>query len=841
MTHRVIIGLPRWHFTSPAVFAERLVRGLQAQGHDAHVLLTESGCNHIQESCAESEVPAGLPCVRLPASSDDTWAQRWESLERYLEERAPCYYIMLHDWQNNVIASRLSSRVRLIGLVHAGSELELSQAAHLGEHWQAIVAVSDTLHFKLLNRLPHFAPKILTIRNAVPSLRQLPLKPKNGPLQLVYAGELRPLQKRLDDMAAVALRLAERGVSFRLTFFGEGSYKAELEERLSELIGRGIVYLPGLLNGEALLNALESQQVFLLTSEYEGLSIAMLEAMSRGCVPVVSQLASQSSIIRSGVNALTANVGDIEGFVRNIECLSRDRTYLSRLSSAAFASIRDGGYRIEDMLSSYLKLFSQIEERAMRPAKATNRLPMMLPPQSMDECSIMPGNDESDIKEVNRHMCWPDPPLWRSSKAVSDQPVPPLSLAAYKIFVAASPLYISGVDVFAVNLVRALRQRGFDARILTSQAINGDRSLLDLTSLPIEVIDSPDYLGWPERWRGLIDKLSNSGPSIYVPNYDYANSCVAPQLPSNVRVIGIGHSDDPTHYEHLCRIGHACDAIVGVSNAITNHLSTLAPQFHHKLSTIPYGISASVSATELRSLSKQRGLADRLRVVFTGRLVRSQKRAEDVIAIARELSLRNVPYEMVIIGDGELRSTMERAAGELIMERKIWFAGAQSNAVTLKFLESCDVLLLPSAFEGLSISMLEGMSRAVVPVVSSIRSGVPDVIVNGENGLVAPVGDIHAFADRIEWLSKHRNELGRIAASAASTIHQGYLLDRMIDRYVQLFEQVATAPSIRTLGPIVPPTYIVQELKWTNWFRRVVADPMASLQRVYKRYASRKP
>lgn len=839
MVYRVIIGIPRWHFTGPAVFAQRLVRSLISEGHDAHILLTESGCNHIQESWIESEVPSDLPCARLPVAGDDTWAQRWEALERYLEERAPCFYIMLHDWRNNVIAYRLSNRIRLIGLVQADSELELGQAARLGQHWDAIIGVSENLHFKLLSRLPHLAPKIHTICNAVPSLNQLPLKAQNGPLQLVYSGELRAHQKRLDDMAEVALRLAERGVSFRLTFYGEGSYRPILEDKLGKLIKEGTVALPGRLTGDDLLEALEDQHVFLLTSEYEGLSIAMLEAMSRGCVPVVSRLASQSSVIRSGINSLTASIGDIDGFVQHIQTLASNRTLLANLSVAAFESIRDGGYRVEDMLKSYLNLFRTTSELAAKDRHKRDRYDMPPPPQQVGKVLVLPGNYDSDLAEVNRLAMWPDKPKFKQSIRAKVQPVQLHPLDSYKIFVSASTEYISGVDVFAVQLVRGLRQRGFNACILTSNAASAEKSLLDLTDLPVEVVETPSYLGWPERWRSLIQKLSDCGPCIYIPNYDYANSCIAPRLPAHVRVVGIGHSDDPTHYEHLCRIGHACDAIVGVSTAITRHLSQLIPELSSKLSTIPYGVPAQQSSGNHQSLAQRRGISEELRIVFTGRLVRSQKRAEDVIAIAKELYRRDIPYEMVVIGDGELRSTMERAAGKLIMERKIWFTGAQPNAVTLNFLESCDIFLLPSSFEGLSISMLEAMSRAVVPVVSSVRSGVPDVISDGENGLVAPVADIQSFADRIEWLAANRSELQRIAGAAAETIQQSYLSDHMIDCYVELFKQAIGRQTVRMPGPIAPPYYIAQELRLSSWVRRVAADPLASFRRVSRRLSSR--
>lgn len=54
----------------------------------------------------------------------------------------------------------------------------------------------------------------------------------------------------------------------------------------------------------------------------------------------------------------------------------------------------------------------------------------------------------------------------------------------------------------------------------------------------------------------------------------------------------------------------------------------------------------------------------------------------------------------------------------------------------------------------------------------------------------------------------------------------------MVDRYIQLFEQVVSGPSLRISWSIVPPPYIADELIWTTLLGRVVAGPMASFRRV---------
>ena len=106
------------------------------------------------------ERPADIAFDVLPCGSDDSWGERWEALIRYLEERAPCTYVMVHDWRNNVVAARLSDRVRLIGIVQADRELEFEQAVRLGLYWDAIVAKSDVIHFGLAQRAPQLYPRL---------------------------------------------------------------------------------------------------------------------------------------------------------------------------------------------------------------------------------------------------------------------------------------------------------------------------------------------------------------------------------------------------------------------------------------------------------------------------------------------------------------------------------------------------------------------------------------------------------------------------------------------------------------------------------------------------------
>lgn len=839
MRQKILIGLPQRSLNGPTIFAERLVSALCSSGHDARILFTENGCRLIADAFQESDVSANVPWENLPVGANDTWGQRWEALERYLESNGPCFYLMLHDWRNNVVAPRLSSNVKLVGLVQADSPLEIEQAGRLGHCWDAIVAVSEPIQFKVAALYPHLAPRLVTIRNAVPTLPAPPQKSMAGPLRIAYSGELRPNQKRLDDMLEIARRLADRTENFQLTFFGDGAHRGHLERESRDLVSRGLVAFAGRLDPAELLEQLASQHVFLLTSEFEGLSIALLEAMSRGCVPVMSQLASQSIVVRNGDNALTAPVGDIGAFVAHLERLDRDRALLGKLSSAAFQTIAEGGFAIGSMLASYLDLFKKISDQASRGGFFRKRTAMSPPPQTVAGTSIISHDCDQDLAFMKPVPLWPSGP---ASIRNAGRPSPAWSgrLADCRVIIAASAVTISGVDIFAGHLVKGLRDRGIDARLLGPAPEKAASPLAPPQDCPFETHDprlENNLISYEARWSIAVAQIEAFAPCVYVPDYDLDWSCICPQLSGKVRVVGIGHSDDPWHYANLCRIGHACDAILGVSSAITGHLRRIAPGFSEKLHTVPYGVELPGKASGiLAPPPRTRSPGAPLRIAYTGRLVLHQKRARDLVAIARELDRRGVPFDIGVVGDGELRMEMERAAPDLIIRQKLWFAGPQPNTAVIEFLESRDTYLIPSSFEGLSVGMLEAMSRGVVPVASDIRSGVPDAIVPGENGLVAPLGNVMAFADKLEWLWKNPEAQMRMSTAAARSVAEKFSLDGMVDRYCEIFTRILAEPSKRSCGPFVPPEDIARELTWSGWFNRVASDPLASLQRIGHRF-----
>jgi glycosyltransferase involved in cell wall biosynthesis len=81
-----------------------------------------------------------------------------------------------------------------------------------------------------------------------------------------------------------------------------------------------------------------------------------------------------------------------------------------------------------------------------------------------------------------------------------------------------------------------------------------------------------------------------------------------------------------------------------------------------------------------------------------------------------------------------------------------------------------DVLVLPSRAEGLPVVLLEAMAAGVVPVVSDLPSGIPEIVADGINGYRPPVGDVAAFAKAIAELAGDRERLQTMSRAARQTV-----------------------------------------------------------------------
>jgi glycosyltransferase involved in cell wall biosynthesis len=122
-----------------------------------------------------------------------------------------------------------------------------------------------------------------------------------------------------------------------------------------------------------MLDVWRSADICVLVSEYEGTSIAMLEAMACGCVPVVTHVSGTSAVIAPGENGYFVDVGDVVEMARIIQRLAAGRSELARLGVNAHRTIRDR-FSFPAYVDWFLAMANEAWERPPRPWPAMRAL-----------------------------------------------------------------------------------------------------------------------------------------------------------------------------------------------------------------------------------------------------------------------------------------------------------------------------------------------------------------------------------------------------------------------------------------------------------------------------------
>ncbi len=353
-----------------------------------------------------------------------------------------------------------------------------------------------------------------------------------------------------------------------------------------------------------------------------------------------------------------------------------------------------------------------------------------------------------------------------------------------KVIVTSPVWSLNGINLFSADLVMGLRARGIDARILLTGVTYREKKPIPFPKeVPFEQLRIPRAATWARRRESLRRYLIANAPCIYFPNHDFAHSCVSADLPANVGVIGIVHSDDAQHYDHFRRLGESWNAVVAVSSHIQSRLieaGTVAPE---RVSLIPYGVP---TADRIRSTRNDRPIT----IIYTGRLEENQKRVSMLLQIAEALTQRGVNFEMSIIGDGPERQNLAVSIAEKSLSNVRLIGSLDANGVR----EACaahDVFVLTSRYEGMPISLLEAMGQGCIPVVTRMQSGIPELLDDGQNGFIIDSPDPQLFAERIQSLALNKEERERISARATTTISSGrFTTQAMVDSYLALIRNV---------------------------------------------------
>ncbi len=245
------------------------------------------------------------------------------------------------------------------------------------------------------------------------------------------------------------------------------------------------------------------------------------------------------------------------------------------------------------------------------------------------------------------------------------------------------------------------------------------------------------------------------------------------------------------------------DAVIAISGHIDAEFRKrgLAAE---KIVPLPNGVSLRkfrpISATERSTLRTRLGLPDDGRpiMLYAGRLARA-KGVPLLVEAWPTLIASHPDLYLVIVGSGnrsfdDCEAQVKQRVQELGLQAGVAFF-PETDAVT-DFLQTADLWVFPTEYEGFSLALAEAMGCALTVIATSVGAA-PQLIQHGKSGFLFPPKDLQALIDVIEDAMRHREQWDAIGAEARQAVSQ-YDLDIIADGYAQLCHRVLD--SRRTAG-----------------------------------------
>ena len=213
------------------------------------------------------------------------------------------------------------------------------------------------------------------------------------------------------------------------------------------------------------------------------------------------------------------------------------------------------------------------------------------------------------------------------------------------------------------------------------------------------------------------------------------------------------------------------------------------------ITVIPMPVDSAV-ATELEAPFTLRAARDTL--LFVGRLVERKGGSYAIRAVA-ELSEAGRNVRLVVVGDGPEREALWALAASLAVGDRVEFTGALSPAEVRERYRAGGVFVMPAVTdwkgeqEGFGMVLVEAMAFGL-PVVATRSGGIPDIVRDGENGVLVPERDVGALTRGILRLLDDRELAARLAEAARDDVRHRFAPARIASGFDTVYRRAARQP-----------------------------------------------
>jgi sugar transferase (PEP-CTERM/EpsH1 system associated) len=376
-------------------------------------------------------------------------------------------------------------------------------------------------------------------------------------------------------------------------------------------------------------------------------------------------------------------------------------------------------------------------------------------------------------------------------------------------------LNIGGAEVLAAGIARALRDRyRFVFACLDGLGSIGEQ--LRDEGFEIEVLDRKDGIDWKCGFRLARFLKQHAVDIVHAHQYTpFFQSMLSRLSYRGVPIVFTEHGRHHPDSRSLKRVAvnrllsQRSDRFVAVGQSVRQALIDNEGLAARRVEVIYNGVDqkpfrAVRNTASRKSVRSELNVPDdEFLVIQVARLNPLKDHLTAVESIAKLVD-KKIPVRLILVGEGETQSEIERTIDQLGLTRNVQLLGTRQDIPEL--LSAADAFLLSSISEGIPLTIIEAMA-AGIPVVATDVGGNSEVIENGRTGLLCSAKDSSFMAQQLTELYESHDLRNMLAENAMARAQELFDIDQMHDAYVGVYDSMlghqATSKTVKR-EPVLP-------------------------------------
>ena len=357
-----------------------------------------------------------------------------------------------------------------------------------------------------------------------------------------------------------------------------------------------------------------------------------------------------------------------------------------------------------------------------------------------------------------------------------------------KVFHVFKITAISGSENHLITLLPELARRGIEVGVIMmvepGKPVSDFSRKLEKSGIRVFRVKIGSDFSLPAMMR-IRSILKTERPDIVHTHLIHGDlhGTIGARLARVKTVVSTKHNDDFFRKKWVSKklnrwIARKTDAIIVISEYLKEFHARCEKIPVGKMSVIRYGIGDFCRDVGDENPRSGLGLGPSHVVLGCVARLTRQKGHSGLLDAFAAASEKNGYLRLVIVGDGGLSRSLEEQARRLKLGAKVAFLGRREDAADLY--RAFDVFVLASLWEGFGLVFLEAMSCGL-PVIATRVSAIPEIVCDGETGLLVPPGDTIRLAEAMLWMAGHPAERKKMGEAGRWRAAASFPIERMVE------------------------------------------------------------